>query len=112
MGNLPLLSHRVTPQDWFDWPEWFAATGIARPSRLRLVSFDSYPLVLQAAVTGQGVALGWKRTVGDMIEDGRLRPASDQQIDRPNEISVFRGTRRSNYAAVDCLISWLKAELA
>lgn len=112
LNGLPLLSHRVTPQDWFDWPEWFAATGIARPSRLQMVSFDSYPLVLQAAITGQGVALGWKRTVSDMIEDGRLRCACDQQIDRPNEISVFRGTRRSNYAAVDCLISWLKAELA
>ena len=75
LGNLPLLSHRVTPQDWFDWPEWFAATGIPRPSRLRIVSFDSYPLVLQAAVTGQGVALGWKRTVSDMIADGKLRAA-------------------------------------
>lgn len=25
----PLLSHRVTPQDWFDWPDWFAAAGLA-----------------------------------------------------------------------------------
>ena len=65
----------------------------------------------QAAVAGQGVALGWKRTVGDMIEDGKLCPVSDRQIDRPNEISVFRGTRRSNYTAVDCLTSWLKAQL-
>ncbi|WP_420556133.1 LysR substrate-binding domain-containing protein [Roseovarius sp.] len=111
LSGLPLLSHRVTPQDWFDWPEWFAATGMPRPSRVRMVSFDSYPLVLQAAVTGQGVALGWKRTVSDMIEDGKLRPACDLYVDRPNEISVFRGTRRSDYAAVDRLIEWLKAEL-
>lgn len=111
LGNLPLLSHRVTPQDWFDWPEWFAATGIPRPSRLRIVSFDSYPLVLQAAVTGQGVALGWKRTVSDMIADGKLRAVCHQNVDRPNEISVFRGSRRSNYTAVDSLISWLQAEL-
>ncbi|SFD97959.1 LysR substrate-binding domain-containing protein [Roseivivax sediminis] len=110
--ELPLLSHRVTPQDWFDWPDWLATAGLPHTSRLRKVSFDSYPLVLQAAVAGQGVALGWNRTVAGLIEDGKLRAACNLSVDRPSEISVFRGSRRGSHAAVDSLIAWLKAELA
>ncbi|MFN3208347.1 MAG: LysR family transcriptional regulator [Roseovarius sp.] len=112
LPDLPLLSHRVTPQDWFDWPDWFAAVGAPRPAGLRTISFDSYPLVLQAAVAGQGIALGWKRTVGGLIEEGKLRPACDISVDRPNEISVFRGSRRSDRAGVDRLVAWLREELA
>ncbi|BAQ68713.1 transcriptional regulator, LysR family [Rhodovulum sulfidophilum] len=108
----PLLSHRVTPQDWFDWPDWFAAAGLAGRPKPRIVCFDSYPLVLQAAVAGQGIALGWNRTVSGLIDDGKLTPACGFTVERPNEISVFRGTKRSNYAAVDRLIAWLRSELS
>ncbi|NDK36663.1 LysR family transcriptional regulator [Rhodovulum sulfidophilum] len=108
----PLLSHRVTPQDWFDWPDWFAAAGLAGRVKPRIVCFDSYPLVLQAAVAGQGIALGWNRTVSGLIDDGKLTPACGFTVERPNEISVFRGTKRSNYAAVDRLIAWLRSELS
>lgn len=55
LSSMPLLSHRVVPQDWFDWPE---AIGRSRPANPKIIYFDSYPLVLQAAVAGQGVALG------------------------------------------------------
>jgi len=111
LAALPLLSHRVQPQDWFDWPDWFAAAELAPPLAPRTIAFDSYPLVLQAAVAGQGVALGWKRTVGGLIDEGKLRPVSDMSIERPNEISVFRGFKRAHPTAVDHLAAWLKAEL-
>ncbi|TCT36166.1 LysR family transcriptional regulator [Martelella mediterranea] len=111
VAHLPLLFHRVTPQDWFDWPDWFAAAGLARPASLRMTAFDSYPLVLQAAVSGQGVALGWKRTVSGMIDEGKLRPVCNLSIERPGELSVFRGSRRSNHASVERLAAWLRAEL-
>ncbi|SNY93181.1 transcriptional regulator, LysR family [Cohaesibacter sp. ES.047] len=110
--QVPLLSHRVVPQDWFDWPEWFAANGQARPSDIQMIYFDSYPLVLQAAVAGQGVALGWGRTVEAMLEEGKLRKLGGLSLRRPNEISIFRGTKRTRHAAVDQLIAWLRSELA
>ncbi|WP_319520659.1 LysR substrate-binding domain-containing protein [uncultured Martelella sp.] len=109
--EFPLLSHRVLPQDWFDWPDWFAASGMSRPQDLRVIAFDSYPLVLQAAIAGQGIALGWKRTVEGLIDEGKLRPACTETIRRPGEISVFRGPRRTPSAAVDRLIAWLRTEL-
>ena len=111
VSELPLLSHRILPQDWFDWPDWFAAIGVSRPKNLRMVAFDSYPLVLQAAIDGQGVALGWKRTVEGLINEGKLRRVCERSIRRPDEISVFRGSGRPANASVDRLVAWLKAEL-
>ncbi len=112
LARHPLLSHQILPQDWMDWPDWFAAVGYALPRQARVIGFDSFPLVLQAAVAGQGVALGWRRTVGGLIADGKLVRLCTEAVFRPAEISVFRGTRRGNHAQTDALISWLRDELA
>ena len=106
-----LLTHRVLPQDWFDWPNWFAMHGLTGLQDCKLIAFDSYPLVLQAAIAGHGIALGWRRTVEDLIREGKLCPVGAAKLQRPSEISVFRGTKRTRHAAVDCLIGWLRSEL-
>ncbi|MGB3316534.1 MAG: LysR substrate-binding domain-containing protein [Albidovulum sp.] len=108
----PLLSHQVVPQDWMGWMEWFDAIGIPAPQRPRMVHFDSYPLALQAAVAGQGIALGWRRTTEALIREGKLvRPCAEAVI-RPTEISVFRGAARASHADTDKLVAWLSDELS
>ncbi|ETX29188.1 LysR family transcriptional regulator [Roseivivax isoporae] len=107
-----LLSHQVLPQDWLDWPDWFAALGHATPRNARLAGFDSFPLVLQAAVAGQGIALGWRNTVSGLIADGKLVRVCAEAVFRPTEISVFRGTRSGNHPETDALLAWLRDELA
>ncbi|WP_339949215.1 LysR substrate-binding domain-containing protein [uncultured Albimonas sp.] len=111
LADLPLLSHRVAPQDWMDWPDWFAAVGRPMPTGARRVAFDSFPLVLQAAAAGQGVALGWARTVAGLIEEGKLVRVTAQGVPRPAEISVFRGARRGPRRQTEALLEWLRAEL-
>lgn len=111
LARHPLLSHRVVPQDWMDWPDWFVAIGHDMPSDARIVAFDSFPLVLQAAVAGQGIALGWRRTVEGMIADGKLIRPCFEGVARPTEISVFRGTRRGGHHETNALLTWLRSEL-
>ena len=111
LARYPLLSHRVLPQDWMDWPDWFQAVGHPMPKSARITGFDSFPLVLQAAVAGQGIALGWRNTVSGLIADGKLLRLCDEAVFRPTEISVFRGARRGNHAETDALLSWLREEL-
>ena len=95
-----------------DWPDWFAAIGHPMPKGARITGFDSFPLVLQAAVAGQGIALGWRNTVSGLLADGKLVRLCDEAVFRPTEISVFRGARRGNHAETDALLSWLREELA
>lgn len=107
----PVLFHRVVPQNWMDWPDWFAALGMTMPRARRAIPFDSFPLVLQAAVAGQGIALGWRRTVEGMLAEGKLVRPCAESVARPTEISVFRGNRRGQHGETQRLLAWLRAEL-
>lgn len=110
--SFPMLSHRVIPQDWMDWPDWFRAVGLPARRPRHMVKFDSFPLVLQAAVAGQGVALGWRRTGAGLIEEGKLVRPCAETVTRPTEISIFRGARPGNHTETDALLDWLRSELA
>lgn len=111
VGQFSLLVHAVTPQDWTGWDDWFKGVGAQPTGRPRYVPFDSYPLVLQAAVAGQGIALGWGRTTEGMIAEGKLIRPCKEKIARPTEISVFRGASRQVHPNTDQLIEWLGEEL-
>jgi len=41
---------------------------------------NDYSLVLQAALDGQGVALGWGHIVLDLIDDGRLVALGESHV--------------------------------
>ncbi|GAB3674296.1 LysR family transcriptional regulator [Salinisphaera aquimarina] len=86
----PLLHCRDDPQDgWMTWNQWFDAVGSPATATGGLV-FDNYPVVLQAAVMGQGVGLGWGRGVEYLLSTGQLvRPTSEQLV-LADGLSVYR----------------------
>lgn len=57
---------------WFDWDGWLAGLGVARRAGTPGLAFNSYSLVVQAALAGQGVALGWLGLVDDLLGSGAL----------------------------------------
>lgn len=111
LTRYPLLAHHVVPQDWMDWPDWFEAVGARLPTHPRLVPIDSYPLALQAAVSGQGIAIGWRLTTQGMIEDGRLIRPCAEFVARPADMAVYRSRTRNRHPDTDKLLDWLKVEL-
>ena len=54
------------------WENWLASAGVALPSKNRGLVINDYVSVIQAALNGQGIALGWRHLVDQMLEDGRL----------------------------------------
>ena len=110
--EVPLLSHHVVPQDWMEWTEWFEAIGISVRNRPRFIHYDSYPVALQAAVAGQGVALGWRRTTQAMIDEGKLVRPCREFVSRPGELSVFRSAARDAHPQTEGLVAWLSDELS
>jgi len=54
------------------WSEWFAETGHPiTPKPPRLV-YNAYPTVIQEALAGNGIALGWQHLLADLVERGLL----------------------------------------
>ncbi|MBY5931511.1 LysR family transcriptional regulator [Tateyamaria omphalii] len=110
--SFPLLSHSVIPQDWMEWQDWFEHVGVPVSAHRRIMAFDSYPVALQAAVAGQGVALGWRRTTEAMIAEGKLMRPCRELVARPNELSVYSSAGRDQHPDTDRLVEWLSCELA
>ncbi|MEM6973789.1 MAG: LysR substrate-binding domain-containing protein [Pseudomonadota bacterium] len=111
LTRFPLLAHRVIPQDWMDWAEWFAAIGTPTQRPAQVKPFDSYPVALQAAATGQGIALGWRRTVEGQLAEGKLVRPCRESVVRNADLSVFRGSRQGGHGDTDRLLDWLREEL-
>jgi DNA-binding transcriptional LysR family regulator len=59
------------------WEDWLADAGVALPPKNRGLLINDYVSVIQAALNGQGIALGWRHLVDAMLADGRLVPMSD-----------------------------------
>ncbi|OLO10497.1 LysR family transcriptional regulator [Chromohalobacter japonicus] len=67
-----LLSLEDADQDWMSWRQWFSQVGAEiRPPRRRL-NINSYSMLVQSAIMGQGMALGWSQLVDDYLERGQL----------------------------------------
>jgi len=69
-GDLPaasLLHMEESSSRWFTWESWLALPALPR----RLI-YPTYPLLLQAALAGEGVALGWRGLVDELVAEGRL----------------------------------------
>ncbi len=64
------LEERYAPR--FDWLRWFHAQGVVAPTPLAGYRSNDYSLIVQGALDGQGVALGWMHIVKALIDNGRL----------------------------------------
>jgi DNA-binding transcriptional LysR family regulator len=106
------LEERYAPR--FSWERWFQHSDIEAPSydagHREAYRSNDYSVVLQAAIAGQGVALGWLHIVSGLINDGRLVPIGEPiESDQPFEI-LFR-SHTPMRAPVMAMRRWLQSEM-
>lgn len=98
------LEERFDPR--YDWPRWFAHHGVDRSEPLTGYRTNDYSLILQAALDGQGVALGWHHLVAGLMDEGRLVAlAPSVRTEQPFPILQHRNRTLSNDATA--LRDWL-----
>lgn len=57
---------------WLTWRQWLTSRGVDAAARDRRLIVGSYPLVVDAARRGLGIALGWRGLVDEDLVAGRL----------------------------------------
>lgn len=106
--DLPLLHVQPTePERWLTWDAWFAEQGLAWPGGARGVTFNSYSLVIQAALMGHGVALGWAPLVDELLESCLLVPLLDLPVTTQRGYFLVRPPARPEPQAVPAFRRWL-----
>ena len=111
--ELPLLHLRgENSSHWFDWSGVFRRLGIATPPTPGQLRFDNYTLLIQAAIGGQGVAIGWRHLVDDLLAQGLLvRPIAETAISGFGYYVVLPQRKRRS-ALIQQFVDWLMSEQA
>lgn len=68
------------PSRWLSWDRWFQAHHTIPVQENAGMVFDNSTLTLQAAVAGQGVALGWRPLIEDLLRKKELVVALDLPV--------------------------------
>jgi len=77
--------------NWMNWRLWLSGNQIDAPLTHRRLQINSYPLVIDAACDGQGVALGWRYLVDDLLASGRLlRPVEHALLTEFGYYLIYR----------------------
>lgn len=98
------------PSPWFEWDTYLSHFNAVRDVQAGHVdlSFNTYSLVVQAAVGGEGIAIGWKGLVDDYISSGLLVPVGPTLAIAERGYWLARPERASR--AVSRLGNWLMNE--
>ena len=106
---LPLLHMDERNSRWLDWREWSALAGVSYEEQGAVFRFNNYPLLINAAQAGKGIALGWDLLVEEAIEDGSLIPLAPP-IRRESHGYILR-TRYAHSALIGEIIRWVTSEI-
>ena len=95
--------------DWMNWSIWMnSALNVTAPGE-RMLQIGSYPLVIEAACLGSGVALGWKGLVDDLIDNGTLVKPIKASVKTENGYNILGNQHSNSPEHRDLFISWVKS---
>ncbi len=109
----PKANHTLIhlPDHWFGWPEFAQKADIRTPAGYDKLSFSDYSVVLQAALSGQGLALAWTSVASGLIINGMLEQASKTVVVTDRSYHLVSSSQRATRAIVRHVRDWLIAEM-
>jgi len=69
-----LLEFEEPRYRWLQWGHWIESAGWGGAAPRASLHFNQYDLVIQAALAGQGIALGRRELIRPLLREGRLVP--------------------------------------
>lgn len=98
--------------NWMNWRLWLGGNNIDAPLGNRKLQCNSYPLVIDAACNGHGVALGWRYMVDDLIAQGRLIRPVDVSLKTEYGYYLLCRDNQQQDAVVRRFRDWLLSQFA
>jgi len=89
LSNLPLLHLEYENKNSIGWQQFLANYRIREKKPIERLVFSSYLVCLDVAENGEGVALGWGRSVSSRIAEGKLVRFTDMALYVQDGIAVY-----------------------
>jgi putative choline sulfate-utilization transcription factor len=95
-----------------DWKVWLARQGVIGQPVRRGIRLNSYPMVLQGAEAGRGIALGWSYITDAMLADGRLVCPVGAPLETQSSYYIGASLDRASTPAVTSFFEWIMEEVS
>ena len=97
---------------WLNWPAWLTSNGAPGLKPAGSLRFRLYDQVIQAAVGGQGVALGRVPLIAEHLRDGRLVAPFPRRFDTARGYFVIVAPHAADRPDVAAFVDWMLEEAA
>jgi LysR family glycine cleavage system transcriptional activator len=108
-----VLLHLDDPEmrtPWLDWRPWLVANGEPALKPAGSLRFTLYDQVIQAAVGGQGVALGRLPLIAGLLREGRLVAPFARKFDSARGYYALVAPHARERPDVRAFVDWLLAQ--
>jgi DNA-binding transcriptional LysR family regulator len=97
---------------WINWSAWLAANGAAGLKAAGAMRFSLYDQVIQAAIDGQGVALGRIPLISGVLDRAQLVAPFGKRYDAPRGYYAVPAPHAEAQPEIVAFIAWLRAASA
>lgn len=111
IAKFSLLEYDDSTYPWLCWSDWLVSVGWGDAKPKSVQRFNLYDQVIQAAVGGQGIALGRLELMQELLEDGRLEQVGPETQSEGSDHAYWLMQADENPREhVRLLVSWIEAE--
>lgn len=113
LPRLPLLHLESTaPVRWLTWDNWLASQGLSATDESHDLTLNNYALVIQAAIAGQGVAIGWIPLIDELVKNGQLVHAFGHCVKTARGYFLVQPKSLHASDSLVQFLQWLRGECA
>ena len=107
-----LLHFEERDNEFVGWERWFAHQGQPMPDISDAYRYSNYHFMIQAAMDGEGVALGWHHLVADQVSEGRLQRVGPPMHYRDDAYSLEYRPDTGAPDTMQAVLDWFRVEIA
>lgn len=107
LAQVELLDLDYENWNWMNWAIWLTEAKLALPDQPRKFRTNSYPMLIDAAKRGAGMALAWRYLVDDDLASGTLIRPVELTIKTQYGYHVAYPYNTKITRAANCFLMWL-----
>jgi DNA-binding transcriptional LysR family regulator len=96
---------------WLSWAAWFEAMGLEDFAPAGTLAYDQYDQVIQAAMHGQGIALGRVTLASQMLREKKLVALFGQRQQLARAYHAVFARDAADRPEVRAFVEWLREEI-
>ncbi len=108
--EMPLLYSRISGPDHLDWEHWYRSQDMEFEVTNPHYVYDNYQFTIQAAVDGEGIALGYSGLIDDHVARNDLVRIGPGTRHERSALFIEFEPNRLSLARRDTIYHWLRKE--